>query len=185
MKDGRITFLIEKELKADFVARIRQLYKQDTSSFFTAVIRQVMGQKPIAHEVVAEVTDDPDQSLGDKITIRLRGTELKEVMRRAKIQGMSRAKWVVTLIRAHLTQEPQFNEKELLELTESYRQLAAIGTNLNQIARKLNTSLNNADLAKAIEIEAVVQEIRQHNAKVARYIQMNTHRWSINAPRRS
>jgi hypothetical protein len=54
-----------------------------------------------------------------------------------------------------------------------------MGRNLNQLARKLNTSLDNAHLIQAKEIERVAKEVKRHAAQMTSVIDMNLERWGI------
>ncbi|WP_243637442.1 plasmid mobilization relaxosome protein MobC [Parashewanella curva] len=62
-------------------------------------------------------------------------------------------------------------------LKESNRQLAAIGRNLNQIARVLNIEFRHSDKITAEMIELLVDRIDQHSTKVEDLIQQGHKRW--------
>ena len=84
--------------------------------------------------------------------------------------------YIVGLIRFHLTKDPQLGMAELALLGESNRQLAAIGSNLNQIARQFNTN------GGALQMENVVhlkREIDRHLTLVRNVMLANRERWTI------
>ena len=61
-----------------------------------------------------------------------------EVKKRAAIEGMSSSEWVASLIQTVLMHEPVLTEKEIEVVSFANRELAAVGRNLNQIARSMN-----------------------------------------------
>ncbi|MFU1913102.1 hypothetical protein ACLQ9F_12185 [Bordetella avium] len=69
-----------------------------------------------------------------RLELRLTETEYARIEALALQQGMSANRWVIHLIRANLSGEPQFGMTELRTLGESNSRLLAIGRNLNQIA---------------------------------------------------
>jgi hypothetical protein len=76
---------------------------------------------------------------------RLSESERFAISERAKIDGFEHSQqWIIALVRARLTDKPQFGTREIETLGESNRQLLAIGRNLNQIAHALNVSRGNS-----------------------------------------
>lgn len=95
----------------------------------------------------------------------------------AKEMGWSRSKYLAQLFRVHLSGTPRFSEKELAELRQVTMQLAALGRNVNQIARALNVSLDNANQAQAIHYEQMKQVIELHRAYVKALVKSNLEHW--------
>ena len=58
---------------------------------------------------------------------------------------MAPSRWISSLVQTALMKEPVLMEAELLALEESNRELAALGRNLNQIARALNTAFHETE----------------------------------------
>ena len=63
----------------------------------------------------------------------------EETERRAKADGLPVATWIASLIQSALMADVVLLDKELFAFEEQIREVAAIGRNLNQIARHLNT----------------------------------------------
>lgn len=73
-----------------------------------------------------------------RVYVRLRPEDERLLAARADARGMRPATYVSVLTRAHLRQLAPLPKDELLALRRSIGELAAIGRNLNQIARAAN-----------------------------------------------
>jgi hypothetical protein len=72
------------------------------------------------------------------VLIRLRPEDRLLLDARAEARGMPAATYIAVLTRSHLRQMAPLPKDELLALKHSIAELAAIGRNLNQIARAVN-----------------------------------------------
>ncbi|WP_419620570.1 plasmid mobilization relaxosome protein MobC, partial [Thiolapillus sp.] len=66
-----------------------------------------------------------------------------------------------------------------IALRESNRELAAIGRNLNQIARAVNIELENIRSIDARIFPELKNIINDHTDEVASYVAASANRWSI------
>jgi len=73
-----------------------------------------------------------------RVYVRLRRDDEQLLQARAAARGMRPATYVSALTRAHLRRLAPLPKDELLALRQSIAELAAIGRNLNQIARAAN-----------------------------------------------
>ena len=73
-----------------------------------------------------------------RVYVRLRGDDRLLLEARAQARGMRPATYVSVLTRCHLRQLAPLPKDELLALKRSIGELAAIGRNINQIARAAN-----------------------------------------------
>jgi hypothetical protein len=62
-------------------------------------------------------------------------------------------------------------------LRESNRQLAAIGRNLNQLVRALNSDARATNRITRAEIKTLAEQIEEHKTKVATLLEQNLNRW--------
>jgi hypothetical protein len=119
----------------------------------------------------------------EKISVRkkigLTRSEANYIEQIASAEGFSSAKWIVALIRARLTNTAQFGQAELEALAESNLRLLAIGRNLNQVARALNTSIEDRHLYRIEMIEALSHEITKHAQLVSNQMTANVERWRV------
>lgn len=79
---------------------------------------------------------------GKQIGFRLRPTERAMLDKAARAAGTSPANWVRSLALVHLARSPQWNPTELEALRDLFRELRAIGNNVNQIAHALNAAVH-------------------------------------------
>ena len=75
-----------------------------------------------------------------KITVRFRESEMRQLADTAGQRGMTRTGWIVALVRSRLGSPVQHSLEELAALRAIVRELNRIGGNINQIARAANTS---------------------------------------------
>ena len=75
---------------------------------------------------------------GGRVYVRLRSDDLLLLEARAAARGMRPATYVSVLTRRHLRQLAPLPKDELLALKRTISELAAIGRNLNQLARTAN-----------------------------------------------
>lgn len=111
-----------------------------------------------------------------RIELRLTPAELEEVGLRAEASGMTANRWIVSLIRAQLTHEPQFGAREMRLLSDSNLQLASISRWLGQLARNGGTARISQDSDG--EIRAIRVSIDAHLRVVAAVMRANLDRWS-------
>ncbi len=85
-------------------------------------------------------TFDPLQPVarGARLYVRLRREDHVLLRERAVSRGMAAATYASILLRTHLRGIAVLPERELVELKQSVGELAAIGRNLNQLARMAN-----------------------------------------------
>lgn len=116
-----------------------------------------------------------------QLALRLSESERFAISERAKADGFKHSQqWIIALIRARLTDEPQFGAKEVEALGESNHQLLAIGRNLNQIAHALNASRGNSTVQYDAElVDALATAIKLHVKKVGDALRASIYRWTL------
>jgi hypothetical protein len=100
----------------------------------------------------------------EKITVRLRDTEIRQLTEVARMRGMTRTGWIVALVRTRLRSPvaPSPDEREALRAI--VRELNRISGNINQIARAVNA----AGAYPSSNGEVRSHEIRETKAAVER-----------------
>ncbi|PYE18414.1 hypothetical protein C7410_122116 [Paraburkholderia silvatlantica] len=111
-----------------------------------------------------------------RIEIRLTASELAAVGERATASGLSGNRWVVSLVRAHLTREPQFGEHEMRALSESSQQLAAINRLLGQMVR--SGAIEPVVMERMMDWADMRDRIDAHLRETSALIRANLDRWS-------
>lgn len=161
----------------------------------SAALRQVIerlvtGARPSpADEPAHAIQADARERASHIQRVRLTPSEFAAATRRAQAGRFTVPRWIASLIRAHLTKGPEFDEHELLALGQSNLRLLQIGRNLNQIAHALNAEALNAPFHKpgpyqdpatiGQAIESLRADIQAHVQSVSRVMEANIHRWAI------
>lgn len=146
------------------------------------------GQLPsdVLRQIVAKLLQQhgrPPEAppLGGKRKIRkeisLTPKEAAHIAAAAFKEGKSDAQWIVALVQIHMGLQPQLSTDEVAVLARSNLSLLAIGRNLNQLARMLNTG----SAVGANELVSVLQALRlqltSHIDGVAAMVSSNLARW--------
>ena len=137
------------------------------------------GKDEVPDQVPAGIViGEPEKPTARK-EIALTASELARVEALAATEGFSATKWIVALIRARLTGTAQYGQRELELLAKSNLQLLAIGRNLNQVARALNTTPEDRTVYRIALIDALRAHIKTHTKLVSDAMAANVHRWRI------
>jgi len=99
---------------------------------------------------------------------------------KAKTQGMATSRWINSLVQSNLINPPVLIDSAIIALKETDRELAAVGNNLNQIARKLNESIFKIEWVKIEKLEEVRREVKSVRAAIDELIRVSRNGWSVN-----
>ncbi|MBU9443917.1 MobC family plasmid mobilization relaxosome protein [Burkholderia multivorans] len=113
------------------------------------------------------------------VRVRLAPFKYRELERLASLRHWSRGTYLAYLFDVHLSGQPRLTEEELQALREATAQLSAVGRNVNQIARALNTSLDEAHQAQALNFEHLKRLIDLERARVKAVIRANLKSWGV------
>lgn len=127
---------------------------------------------------LAELHEQADVTR-QRLELRLTTSEYLSIRELARQEGMSPNQWIINLIRANLVARPQFGMEELRVLGESNSRLLAIGRNLNQITRQINTNPGDHERLKAEQIEILNRYIVRHTTHVTGIMRANIDRWTL------
>jgi len=111
-----------------------------------------------------------------RIEIRLTTAELAAVEQQATALGLTGNRWIVSLVRAQLTHEPQLGEHEMRALSASSQQLADINRVLGRLMRAGSTELAGSD--RMMDWAEMRDRIDAHLRASAAVIRANLDRWS-------
>jgi hypothetical protein len=114
-----------------------------------------------------------------RIELNLTSSELAALKKMAGHEGYVPTKWLVAMVRTKLTGQPQVGQPELETLARSNQQLLALGRNLNQIAKVLNTAPQNRAAVRVEVITELSRVIQAHTRKVSDVLRGTVARWSL------
>ena len=113
-----------------------------------------------------------------RVQIRVTNAEHAAMTKAAIEEGMTVSRWLVGLARVRLAGDTSFSTVEVEALARSSQTLAAIGRNVNQIARHMNERPDKDEVTLA-QIELIVREVRDHTRTVTALLAANSDRWRL------
>ncbi|MGE0642372.1 MAG: plasmid mobilization relaxosome protein MobC [Nitrospira sp.] len=141
-------------------------------------LRQAMDGKATQAPPRIRVTPRKERATA-RMDLNLTTSELAALKKMAGHEGYLPTKWVVAMIRTKLTGQPHVGQPELERLIRSNQQLLALGRNLNQIAKVLNTSPENRNAFRVEVITELSRVIRAHTDKVSDVLRGTVERWQL------
>nr|WP_314860572.1 plasmid mobilization relaxosome protein MobC [uncultured Undibacterium sp.] len=85
--------------------------------------------------------------------------------------------WISCLIQSTLIKEPVLTHNQDMQLERSNRELAAIGRNLNQIARSMHQNLNHNIELSLSEIELLKKAVETNKLAIREIVAVSQQRW--------
>jgi hypothetical protein len=165
--------LVETETKTRFrnLAKTRGLSE---SELLRSVILVVTGQETDADQPIKPEAENREL---ERMTVRLPGFLMDAAKQRGKSKGMAASRWVAALVQANLTGKPVMTDKELAVLQASNRELAAIGRNINQIAKALNEAFHETERVRLDTLAALSQSISENRAAIHSLVRASQQAW--------
>jgi hypothetical protein len=111
-----------------------------------------------------------------RLYIRLTAGDRQLLQERSAARCLAPATYVSNLLRAHLRALTPLPEAELRALRQSTRELAAIGRNLNQIARATHQGDSGAGVSRQ-ELRTILKACEALRDHVRSYISTNLSSW--------
>lgn len=165
-------------LKQPWLAWCAKEKKRPSEALRHVLAKVIHGDLPVSVPQGAEVNDRPEKATV-RVEIHLTESEHRILKPLARAEGFPVTKWIVALIRTRLLGRPQFGQPELEVLGRSNLQLLAIGRNLNQLAKALNTSPQDRSAFRVDLITALSSRIQTHTTIVSSVMRGNLERWHI------
>jgi hypothetical protein len=140
----------------------------DVAARFSALAVAEGGKSALMRRLIADALDVRSPCAAplqigrpEKVTLRFRENEMRQLAEIAHRRGVTRTGWIVALVRARLGSPVQTCPGEREALRAIVRELNRIGANINQIARAAN-----AGVQQGRAIETGLSEIREAKAVV-------------------
>ena len=166
------------ELKAPWQAWC-QAHGMTPSHALRNALRQAMDRKGTQAPAPRMRVTPKREPATARIELNLTTSELAALKQMAGHEGYLPTKWLVAMVRTKLTGQPQVGQTELETLARSNQQLLALGRNLNQIAKVLNTAPQNRTAFRVEVITELSRVIRAHTDKVSDVLRGSVARWQL------
>ena len=183
---AQIGTVVTDEIKVQFDLAARS--RGTTSSrLAAAIIADFLARGTIADHALRQTAWTPPITVQSKefeakteqVFVRLDPFDFEELGRLAQERLWYRGTYLANLFRAHLTRSPVLCEAEINAVRQVARQLADLGRNINQIARKLNASPESAHLAFGADFELVRMLIEIETTTVKDLLKANLRGWGV------
>ena len=165
-------------LKQPWLAWCATQKLQPSEALRQVLAKVLQGELPVSGPRRAEVRERAEKPRV-RVELHLTESEHRTIKALARVEAFRVTKWIVALIRARLIGQPQFGQAELAALARSNQHLLAIGRNLNQIAKALNTSPSDRRAFRVDLITELSSRIQTHTTLVSRVMRSNLERWQI------
>lgn len=114
-----------------------------------------------------------------QVFVRLEPYYYDELNRLAIERAWFAGTYLANLVCAHVDRRPVLCNAEIQAVRQVARQLGDMGRNINQIARKLNTSLEHAHLVETVDFEVVKMLIELETNVVKDLMKANVRGWGV------
>lgn len=114
-----------------------------------------------------------------QVFVRLEPYYHDELVRLATERVWFPGTYLANLFYAHVDRRPVLCDAEINAVRQVARQLADMGRNINQIAKKLNSSLEHAHLVTSVDFEVVKMLIDLETNAVKDLIKANVRGWGM------
>ena len=142
----------------------------------TVMLKMLIKQLCADHPMCQQITSQ--HSKNKKITIRLTEAQLQVIDQKCQQEGyLNPSHWTLACVLANSVNEPVLTDEEIQALYASNRQIAAIGRNLNQIARALNIEFRDSNKFTLEAVNLLTGTLSDHKLKVAELLHKNRQRW--------
>ncbi|MBS1943299.1 MAG: plasmid mobilization relaxosome protein MobC [Bacteroidetes bacterium] len=134
----------------------------------------------------AAIPVQPGAAELERFEIRIPSFLKTEVRKRAAAENMSSSEWVAALIQSVVMVEPVLTEKEVEAVSYANRELAAVGRNLNQIARSMNraeligVNFSKDEILTLQGIEVLKKRIGNLRDRILSLVTARNRAWGVN-----
>lgn len=183
---AQIGTIVTDEIKTQFdlVARSRGT---TSSRLAAAIIADFLRQGGMANQPANQTAWVPPspverneaEAKTEQVFVRLEPYYFQELGRLAQERLWYRGTYLANLFRAHVSGAPVLCETEINAVRQVARQLADMGRNINQIARKLHVSHEHSHLVASIDFEVVKMLINLETDAVKNLMRANVRGWGV------
>jgi len=160
---------------------VREFSKQNGEISFSNAMELILrGHFQNAPQTTNVNVEDIQNGLRTKqVHSKLTDAEFSLLSNLAKERAMSKGEYLAELFRANSTGSPRLCSQEIEALYQATSQIAAIGNNINQIARAVNSSPKEIDKAFLVDLKGVKSLIDELRGRIRNVIKGNMRSWGV------
>jgi Bacterial mobilisation protein (MobC) len=169
---------VQLDVKRRVIVAAEREYLSESAWLRRLVLRQLKAVEEVGTKIGSDLSVSASGRCSHRVHIRLRSEDSLLLGARAEARGMRPATYVSVLTRSHLRRLAPLPKDELLALRRSIGELAAIGRNINQIAKVAN---EGGPLPGSVREEframlAICEGLRDHTKKL---LKANLTSWEV------
>ena len=165
---------VEPALKTAFKKHAKNRKLKESELLRRLVLRE-LGMDDDGQTI--DVDPEPASVAPDRLTVRLAPVVMEAAKTKAKSQGMPPSRWVSALVQSNVTRHPVLLTDELRGVLASNRELAAIGRNINQIAKAINEAFHETERVRLDALAEVATAINQNKSAIRVLVQARKQAW--------
>ena len=166
-----------KEMIDGFVKKNRV---NSVSNAVEMILRTYFNGMQQAVDANIDVEDIQNDVRIKQVVSKFTESEFELLNKLASERVMSKGGYLAELFRANSTGSPRLCTQEIEALYQATSQIAAIGNNINQIARAVNSSPKEIDKAFAVDLKGVKSLIDELRSRIRALIKGNMRSWGVN-----
>ena len=172
---AKIGMWTSPEKKEKFAALAAARGMSETA-LLAVLVDHVLESNPAPTEPAS--VDDDEGASTDRLTLRLRPGDRPLVEVRAAKRGMKASSYLVALVRAHVRSQAPLPATELNQLKVAVGELSAVGRNLDQLTRAMNSGAGAAVAGQLAEtVDQAVERVDEVRRAVADLVKVNLMSW--------
>ena len=164
---------VDEDIKQLFISLATRSHQTEAQLLRQLVLEKIENLSPGGAESKNEI---PSQE-SERVTFRMPSFLKRTAVRRAKAKGMTINAWLAGLTTTALLREPVMSHNELGALHASQRELAAIGRNINQIARALNERPGDESAIRKNDLAALRESLNANRLAIRRIVRVSLQSW--------
>jgi hypothetical protein len=167
------------ETKKDFRERALALGLDESKLLLKLVREEINSCGDTNQEFVEPNLDNIDMK---KLSVRMPRFLAEAAKNKARSKGMTLTRWIANMVQSNLMRLPVMTKKEIYVLQSSNRELAAIGRNINQIARSLNEAFYKTEAVRLEKLAELSREISKNREAIHELIKASQNVWEADWP---
>lgn len=185
LRSAVIRFRIEPDLKQLFKESAAALgYRQEAGLMRRLVLDHLQAQARLPTPQRAAPTSEAETQFIRR-TVNFPVFLLQAMVTRGKLLNMTGTQWLHAVAQSNLAKDPVLTTPELYALRDTARELAAIGRNVNQLAKAANSAALKHDLPPPVDLVIVAEVlplIKETRARVRSLVRASQRVWDVTIP---
>lgn len=171
----RVSAYVEEAEKIEFSLRAKSAGYTE-SMLLAFIVRKFLNNQKAA------LPEEPPKDEGlksDRVTVGFRQKHYSILLELSNARGMKPSAYLSNLFVVHSTQSPVFSKAELAAVREAAKELAALGRNVNQIAKAINITDEEIYQVKKLELQELSAQLNAIRAGLKDMLRANLDSWGV------